>query len=120
MCNAHSTGHAHGARSDAEKAVADLREDLIEELKLITKYEAQIPVIASEDFPQVDEVVHILGHIRDEHQDAAGTLIEWINRLDANHKTVHTHESQIEQGEQTHEHRTAPEVSSLSRGMDPV
>lgn len=109
MCNTHSAGHAHGVRSDAEKAVADLRDDLIEELKLINKYEAQIPVIAAEDFPAVDDVVHVLGHIRDDHKHAASTLIEFINRLDAGQKTAQPHDGQHEHGERVHEHQPAPE-----------
>jgi len=107
MCNTHSNGHAHGVRSDMDKAVADLRDDLIEELKLVTKYEAQIPVIASEDFAQVDDVVHILGHIRDEHKHAVTTLIEYINRLDAGQKSAdsHSHETKHEHSEEhAHDH----------------
>jgi len=97
MCNTHSNGHIHGVRSDAEKAVADLRDDLIEELKLITKYEAQIPVIAAEDFPNVDDVVHVLGHIRDDHKHAVKTLLQYIDKLDAGVREGHGHDT-------THEH----------------
>jgi len=105
MCNTHSNGHAHGVRSDQDKAMADLRDDLIEELKLVTKYDAQIPVIASEDFPQVDDVVHILGHIRDEHKHAVTTLIEYINRLEDGQKSAHSHEDKHEHsGEHAHQH----------------
>lgn len=110
MCNAHSAGHAHGVRSDTDKAVADLRDDLIEELKLITKYEAQIPVIAAEDFPKVDDVVHVLGHIRDDHKHAVSTLIEFINRLDAGQQAARSHDDQQHQhGEQVHEHQPSPQ-----------
>jgi hypothetical protein len=106
MCNTHSNGQAHGVRSDLDKAVADLRDDLIEELKLISKYEAQIPVIASEDFSEVDDVVHVLGHIRDEHKHAVATLIEYINRLDAGQKSAeaHEHDEKHEHGEHAHQH----------------
>jgi hypothetical protein len=107
MCNTHSNGHAHGVRSDQDKAVADLRDDLIEELRLITKYDAQIPVIASEDFEGVDDVVHVLGHIRDEHKHAVGTLMEFINRLDAGQRAAagHEHEAEHEHGgEHGHQH----------------
>jgi len=107
MCNTHSNGHAHGVRSDQDKAVADLRDDLIEELKLITKYEAQIPVIAGEDFPGVDDVVHVLGHIRDEHKHAVNTLLEFINRLDEGQKaaSAHEHEDKHEHGDaHAHQH----------------
>jgi len=107
MCNTHSNGQAHGVRSDLDKAMADLRDDLIEELKLVTKYDAQIPVIASEDFPQVDDVVHILGHIRDEHKHAVTTLIDYINRLDGGPKSAdpHSHDDKHEHsGEHAHQH----------------
>ena len=83
MCNVHSQGHAHGVRSDAEKAAADLRDDLVEELKLINKYEAQIPVIAAEDFTDVDEVVKSLIQIRDDHKSLVARLVKLINRLDS-------------------------------------
>jgi hypothetical protein len=71
-----------------DKAVADLRDDLIEELKLINKYEAQIPVIASEDFQGVDDVVHVLGHIRDERKHAVATLVDFITKMDAGQKAA--------------------------------
>ncbi|MEO5657533.1 MAG: hypothetical protein ABIO65_13360 [Nitrospiria bacterium] len=92
-----------------DKAVADLRDDLIEELKLITKYEAQIPVIANEDFSGVDDVVHVLGHIRDEHKHAVSTLIEFINRLDEGQRaaTGHEHDEQGEHDEK-HDHGSEP------------
>ncbi len=82
MCNMHSHGQAHGVRSDQEKTVADLRDDLVEELKAITKYEAQIPVVANGDFEQMDAVVHSLEHIRDEHKKLAADLIQMIAKLD--------------------------------------
>lgn len=82
MCNLHSHGHAHGVRSDAEKVLADLRDDLVEELKLINKYEAQIPVIAAEDFQDVDHVVKSLIQIRDHHKELAADLVQLINKLD--------------------------------------
>lgn len=83
MCNTHSHGHAHGVRSDAEKAMADLRDDLVEELKLINKYEAQIPVIAAEDFPEVDEVVKALLQIRDDHKGITARLIKLLGKMDS-------------------------------------
>ncbi len=100
MCNLHSHGHAHGVRTDAEKVLADLRDDLVEELKLINKYEAQIPVIAAEDFPEVDEVVKNMVEIRDEHKSVAANLINLINKLDTvqagliNHQADHAHHSE--------------------------
>lgn len=83
MCNVHSHGHAHGVRTDAEKAMADLRDDLVEELKLINKFEAQIPVIAAEDFPEVDEVVHTLSEIRDQHKAMTARLFGLLQKMDA-------------------------------------
>jgi hypothetical protein len=97
MCNLHSHGHAHGVRTDTEKVLADLRDDLVEELKLINKYEAQIPVIAAEDFTEVDEVVKNMVQIRDEHKSVAASLINLINKLDPaqggliNHQATHDH-----------------------------
>ena len=82
MCNVHSHGHAHGVRTDAEKAVADLRDDLVEELKIINKYEAQIPVIAGEDFTDVDEVVKSLIQMRDDHKGLAARLVKLITKVD--------------------------------------
>ena len=107
MCNTHSNGHAHGVRSDMDKAVADLRDDLIEELRLINKYEGQLPVIASEDFEGVDEVVHVLGHIRDEHKHAVATLMEFIAKMDAGQKAAagHGHEEEHAHGpDHAHHH----------------
>ncbi len=110
MSNAHSAGGAHGIRSDSEKAVADLRDDLIDELKLISKYEAQLPVLAAAEFPGVSEVTHILGHIRDAHQRAAGDLMEFIKRLDAGHKREHSHDEKSERKEHAH-HRGGDPIS---------
>jgi len=98
MCNLHSHGHAHGVRTDTEKALADLRDDLVEELKLINKYEAQIPVIAAEDFTEVDEVVKNLIQIRDDHKGQAAGLVKLIGKLD------HVQASQFD-SETTHAHQ---------------
>jgi len=83
MCNLHSQGHAHGVRTDTEKVLADLRDDLVEELRLINKYEAQIPVIAAEDFTDVDDVVKSLVQIRDNHKGVASSLMNLIHKLDS-------------------------------------
>ena len=91
MCNEHSHGEAHGVRTDAEKAMADLRDDLVEELKLINKYEAQIPVVGTEDFPDVDEVVKTLIEIRDDHKGAAARLIRVLGKMDTVPVSLHNH-----------------------------
>jgi hypothetical protein len=82
MCNNHSHGQAHGVRSDEEKVCADLRDDLVEKLKSITKLEAQIPVIANEEFPMVNEVTAVLAQIVREEKRHAAALMKLINRLD--------------------------------------
>ena len=89
MCNTHSHGQAHGVRTDTEKAMADLRDDLVEELKLTNKYEAQIPVIGTEDFPEVDEVVKVLIQIRDDHKEASARLIRLLGKMDDKMDAVH-------------------------------
>ncbi len=83
MCNTHSHGSAHGVRSDSEKAMADLRDDLIEELRLVNKYEAQIPVVGTEDFPEVDDVVKMLIEIRDDHKSMAARLGQMLGKMDS-------------------------------------
>jgi uncharacterized coiled-coil protein SlyX len=92
MCNLHSHGHAHGVRTDTEKVLADLRDDLVEELKLINKYEAQIPVIAAEDFTDVDEVVKNLVQIRDNHKSVAASLVKLIHKLDSAQASLFDHQ----------------------------
>ena len=82
MCNTHSNGHAHGVRSDQEKVCADLRDDLVEKLKSITKLEAQLPVIESEDFPLVNEVTAVLSQIIREEKRHAAALMKLINKMD--------------------------------------
>ena len=82
MCNTHSNGHAHGVRSDQEKVCADLRDDLVEKLKSITKLEAQVPVIESEDFPLVNEVTAVLSQIIREEKRHAAALMKLINKMD--------------------------------------
>jgi hypothetical protein len=54
----------------------------------------------------VDDVVHVLGHIRDEHKHAVATLIEYINRLDAGQKSAgaHEHDEKHEHDEHAHQH----------------
>lgn len=82
MCNNHSHGHAHGVRSNEEKVCADLRDDLVEKLKIITKLEGQIPVIEAEEFPMVNEVSAVLAQIIREEKRHAAALIKLINKMD--------------------------------------
>jgi hypothetical protein len=87
-------------RTDTEKVLADLRDDLVEELKLINKYEAQIPVISAEDFSDVDEVVKNLIQIRDTHKGVAASLMKTIHKLDSvqagliGHTADHVHDAE--------------------------
>ena len=104
MCNLHSQGHAHGVRTDVEKALADLRDDLVEELKLINKYEAQIPVIATEDFADVDEVVKSLIQIRDEHKGVAASLMKLIHKLDSVQANLSEHQANPVHHHTDHDH----------------
>ena len=82
MCNNHSHGHAHGVRSNEEKVCADLRDDLVEKLRNITKLEAQIPVIETEEFPLVNEVSAALAQIIREEKRHAAALMKLINKMD--------------------------------------
>lgn len=105
MCNTHSHGQAHGVRSDSEKVMADLRDDLVEELKLINKYEAQIPVVAVEDFPQVDAVVQMLVEVRDGHKAATASLIRFLNQIDAEHAASLDGHAAATHSEEAHAHQ---------------
>lgn len=83
MCDStKSNSHSHGVRSDVEKALGDLREDLSEKLRLITRHEAHIKMIGAADFPQVGAVIHVLEKIRDEEKGHVADLMTVINMLD--------------------------------------
>ena len=111
MCdNASNHSHAHGVRSDAEKALADLREDLTEALKAVTKYEAQAAVMSTADFPVAGEVVHTLGHLMEDQKRHVAELMQLITKIDMVQKKMfegngamaghgHAHEE-----EHAHEH----------------
>ena len=61
MCNTSGGhgSHAHGTLSQAEKALADLRNDLTEVLKMVNQYEYQKAIMSGVDFPAAGEVVHV-------------------------------------------------------------
>jgi hypothetical protein len=83
MCdNANNHSHAHGVRSEAEKTLADLREDLTEALKAVTKYESQRAVMSTADFPAVGEVIHTLGHLMEDQKRHVGELMRLITKID--------------------------------------
>jgi rubrerythrin len=82
MCNNHAHGQAHGVRSNEDKVCADLRDNLVAKLNGITKIEAQIPVIAEEDFPMVNEVTAVLAQIVREEKRHAAALMKLINKID--------------------------------------
>jgi hypothetical protein len=83
MCdNANNHSHAHGVRSDAEKALADLREDLTEALQSVTKYESQQAVMSAADFPAAGEVVHALGHLMEDQKRHVAELMQLITKID--------------------------------------
>lgn len=110
MCdNAHNHSHVHGVRSDAEKALADLREDLSLCFQLLTKYESQRAVIATADFPAAGQVVHVLEHLMEDQKRHVAELMRLIVEIDpgqrrafdsnGHHEHTHTHAHG-----QTHEH----------------
>lgn len=83
MCDStKSHSHAHGMRTEVDKALADLREDLIEELRLVTKYEAHLRLIGAASFPQVDEVIEVLGRLREDARRHTEDLIHIITHLE--------------------------------------
>lgn len=113
MCSTgHGHSHSHGVLSDAEKAVADLRDDLSEVLKMINKLEYQRAVIGGADFPAAGEVVHTLEHMLEDKKRHAATLLELITLIDVsqrkkfegdNHEHEHEHEHAHEH-DYTHKH----------------
>ena len=119
MCNNHSHGSAHGVRSDEEKVCADLRDDLIEKLKSITKIEAQVPIIEAEEFAMANEVSAVLRQIIREEKRHAAALMKLINKIDETQSEMflsglkieaghdhddHDHDQVDAHGEHDHEH----------------
>ncbi len=84
MCST-AGGHshaAHGTLTSAEKAAADLRDDLGELFKLVSKLEYQRAVMSGSDFSAASDVVHTLGHIIEDQKGHAALLIQLINEVD--------------------------------------
>ncbi|MFI5304509.1 MAG: hypothetical protein ACHQYP_06900 [Nitrospiria bacterium] len=104
MCNNHSHGQAHGVRSDEEKVCADLRDDLVEKLRSITKLEAQIPVIAEEEFPMVNEVTAVLAQVVREEKRHAAALMKLINKLDEVQSEMFLSGLKIDDHDEEHDH----------------
>jgi hypothetical protein len=113
MCdNANNHSHAHGVRSDAEKTLADLREDLTSALQAITKYESQTVLIATADFPAAGEVVHTLGHLMEDQKRHVAELMHLITKIDVTQKRMfegngngakHVHGQDLSHGHDDHE-----------------
>lgn len=103
MCNTSGgQGHAHGTLSQAEKALADLRNDLAEVLKMVNQYEYQKAIMSGVDFPAAGEVVHVLGHLLESQKEHAAILIELINKIDVTQRKMF--EGNGEEHEEAHEH----------------
>ena len=84
MCST-AGGHnhaAHGTLTSEEKAAADLRDDLGEVFKLVTKLEHQRAIMSGSDFSSADDITHTLEHIIEEQKGHAAMLIQLINEVD--------------------------------------
>jgi hypothetical protein len=112
MCD--TTGnhsHKHGVRTSQEKACGDLRTNIAIQYDLLTKVEAQLAVIGSEEFPMVGAIVHTLEHLKADLKRNVAELIQLMNALDAEQAAYfseeeHGHEHEHEHG---HEHGHEPE-----------
>ncbi len=105
MCGTGSDhSHSHGTLSDAEKALADLRNDLTEVLGLINKLEYQKAVISGSDFPAVGEVVHTLEHLLEDEKEHAAILIELIAEIDVAQREKFEGNGDEDEHEHGHEH----------------
>jgi len=84
MCST-AGGHnhaAHGTLTSEEKAAADLRDDLGEVFKLVTKLEHQRAIMSGSDFSSADDITHTLEHIIEDQKGHAAMLIQLINEVD--------------------------------------
>ena len=84
MCST-AGGHnhaAHGTLTSEEKAAADLRDDLGEVFKLVTKLEHQRAIMSGSEFSSADDITHTLEHIIEEQKGHAAMLIQLINEVD--------------------------------------
>lgn len=105
MCNtSEGHSHSHGVLSEAEKALADLRDDLTEVLKMINKYEYQKAVIGGADFPAAGEVVHTLDHLLEDQKEHAAILMEIITTIDVTQREKFEGNGDEHEDELGHEH----------------
>ena len=95
------TAHAHGTLTSEEKAAADLRDDLGEVLKLVTKLEYQRAIMSGSDFSGADDITHTLEHIIEDQKGHAALLIQLINEVDMVQRSKFEGE---EEGNNGHEH----------------
>ncbi len=116
MCST-AGGHshaAHGTLTSEEKAAADLRDDLGEVFKLVTKLEHQRAIMSGSDFSSADDITHTLEHIIEEQKGHAAMLIQLINEVDmvqrskfegdeGNGNEEHSH-GHVHEHEQAHKH----------------
>src|SRR3990170_6408637 len=103
MCStAGGHGHAaHGTLTSEEKAAADLRDDLGEVLKLVTKLEYQRAIMSGSEFSGADDITHTLEHIIEDQKGHAALLIQLINEVDMVQRSKFEGE---EEGNNGHEH----------------
>ena len=95
------TAHAHGTLTSEEKAAADLRDDLGEVLKLVTKLEYQRAIMSGAEFSAADDITHTLEHIIEDQKGHAALLIQLINEVDMVQRSKFEGE---EEGNNGHEH----------------
>lgn len=104
MCD--TTGnhsHKHGVRTPQEKAYGDLRGNIALQMDLLTKVEAQLAVIGSEDFPMVGAIVHSLEHLKGDLKKGIAEQFQLINALDEQQAAFFSDEG----GEHEHGHAHA-------------
>lgn len=103
MCST-AGGHnhaAHGTLTSEEKAAADLRDDLGEVLKLVTKLEYQRAIMSGSEFSAADDIAHTLEHIIEDQKGHAALLMQLINEVDMVQRSKFEGE---EEGNNGHEH----------------
>ncbi len=106
MCST-AGGHshaAHGTLTSEEKAAADLRDDLGEVFKLVTKLEYQRAIMSGSDFSAADDITHTLEHIIEEQKGHAAMLIQLINEVDMAQRSKFEGDEGNNGHEQEHEH----------------
>ncbi len=103
MCST-AGGHshaAHGTLTSEEKAAADLRDDLGEVLKLVTKLEHQRAIMSGSEFSAAEDIAHTLEHIIEDQKGHAALLIQLINEVDMVQRSKFEGE---DEGNNGHEH----------------